>query len=521
MQFTDPVYLFVVLPLACALLYQLTPRFGRVAGFGLLFSVSIAFYATWGSKYLLLLCMSFSVNFVASSIILALTDQQAVLRRVALYLGQLYNFGTLIWFKYRLVFLLFGGTERGYTLVDAAIPVGISFYTFQQAIFLVDAYHREASVMAYLGKMRTFCGKLRGYLSHAFFVTFFPHLLIGPIVYLTEFQPQVRSSNFGRVRRVNIEVGIALIIFGLFKKIVIADHLAPISDSLSALSAPTLIETQVPAAKACLAVLAYYAQLYFDFSGYSDLALGSARMLGIRFPINFYSPLKAVGIIDYYRRWNITLTRVIARFIYTPLSLAGTRLAVKARWPRFSIRIISSWLPLILNFEVISLWHGARLNFIVFGLVHGIWYVAETEVRASKPFKSWQLRTSGRMRAAIGRGIFFLLMPLTFALFRSATIPDYLHTLKSMFTGGVGVPSIKNAVVVLSAICIIWFLPNSMQILGKYRPGITTYANEDYTPFHLRFRWRPDRYWTAVMGAMLVSCLYYAARQPPFLYLGF
>jgi alginate O-acetyltransferase complex protein AlgI len=520
-QFTDPVYLFALLPLGCALLYHITPRFGPTAGFGLLLSISLLFYATWGSEYLFLLSLSFSVNFIASWLILALPDQQAVLRRAALYSGQLYNFGTLVWFKYRLVLLLFGTPGQNYSLLDTAIPVGISFYTFQQAIFLVDAYHRDPSVVAYLGQMRTFYRRLKAYLSHAFFVTFFPHLLIGPIVYLAEFQPQVNKPNFGRAKRVNLEVGAALIIFGLFKKIVIADHLAPISDSVFGLSAVSLARAHVPSPDAWLAVLAYYAQLYFDFSGYSDLALGSARMLGIRFPINFCSPLKAVGIIDYYRRWNITLTRAIARFIYTPLSLAGTRLAINARWPRFPIRFMSLWVPLILNFEVIALWHGARATFIAFGVIHGVWYVAETEVRTSKIFKSWRMMASDRVRAVLGRAIFFTLMPITFALFRSPTVTDYLQILKMLFMGGIAMPHLKTAVEVLGALSIVWFLPNSMQILANYRPGIATYANEDYTPLQLRWRWRPDFRWTAVATAMLIASLYFMARQPPFLYLGF
>jgi alginate O-acetyltransferase complex protein AlgI len=521
MQFTDPVYLFLLLPLTCAVFYWITPRFGTSAGFSLLLFISLLFYGTWGSRYLSLLCLSFTINFGVACTILVAPDERRAVRRTALYLGQLYNFGALLWFKYRFIVYIFSGAERSYSLLDAAIPVGISFYTFQQAIFLVDAYHRDPSVVAYLGDMRTVCGKLRGYLRHSFFVSFFAHLLIGPIVYLKEFQPQIASRDFGRAKRSNLEAGAALVIIGLFKKMVIADHLAPVVDKVFGMPDHILLYTHIPATTAWLAALAFYAQLYFDFSGYSDLAIGSARMVGIRFPMNFYSPLKAVGVIDFYRRWHITLTRVIARFVYTPLSLAGTRVAGGFRRSGVPAKVVSLWLPLIINFEVIALWHGMRLTFLLFGIIHGLWYVVETEVRADRRFKAWRKRTPEKVRGLLARGIFLFMMILTFALFRSGTLREYFYILKSMFSPGIAPLDIKSVAEVIAAFAIIWLLPNSMELLGKYRAGITTYPNSNYTPPQLRFYWRPNVLWTVIMSGMLAICLYYMSRQPPFLYLGF
>jgi alginate O-acetyltransferase complex protein AlgI len=518
MQFTDPLYLLLLLPAACALFYWMTPRFGTSAGLCLLLAISLLFYGTWGTPYLCLLILSFTANFIIACAMLLTPDGRPI-RRLCLYLGQSYNFGTLLWFKYRLLVFLFSASERSYSLLDAAIPAGISFYTFQQAIFLVDAYHRDPSVVAYLGDMRTTLGKLRGYLRHSFFVAFFAHLLIGPIVYLKEFQPQIASRHFGRARRINLEAGAALVIIGLFKKLVIADHLAPIADRVFGLSGA--IHTQIPATTAWVAALAYYAQLYFDFSGYSDLAIGSARMLGVRFPINFFSPLKAVGIIDFYRRWHITLTRVIARFFYTPLSLAGTRAAVAAHWPAIPFKLASQWLPLLINFEMIALWHGARLTFLLFGVVHGTWYVIETAIRSSKRFKRWRSQTSDGIRGLAGRALFLIVMTLTFALFRSATLPEYLRILRSMFSLHFAPLDVKASAEVLGALMIIWFLPNSMELLARYRAGIVTYPSKDYTPAPLRWRWQPNGVWAVLMMCMLGACLYYASRQPPFLYLGF
>jgi alginate O-acetyltransferase complex protein AlgI len=521
MLFTDPVFIFLLLPLACCLLYFLTPRYGSTIGFSSLLGLSLLFYWTWGTFYLMVLAASITVNFVAACSVLTMPDERTQSRRTVLWLGQIYNFGTLVWFKYRFLLLLFNSTQQQFSLVDVAIPIGISFYTFQQAVLLVDAYHRELSVVTYLGDMRTLLGKFRGYLRHAFFVSFFPHLVIGPIVYLSEFQPQVQSAQFGRAKRINLEVGSALIIMGLFKKMVIADHMAPIADGVFGVDPNVSINGHIPMVVAWFGTLAYYFQLYFDFSGYSDLALGSARILGIRFPINFYSPLKAVGIIDYYRRWHITLTRVIARFVYTPMSVQGARLAINSRWPSFAVNVVSIWTPLLVNFEVIALWHGARGTFAVFGLIHGVWYVAETATRSSGVFKNWCKRTSKTTRGVLGRALFLLLMPITFALFRSGSLADFLSVLQSLFGLRAGALHLKDAFEVITAGAIAMLLPNSMQLLARYRAGISTYANREYTPRRLRLRWRPDWVWTASFAAMLVVSLYYMSRQPPFLYLGF
>jgi alginate O-acetyltransferase complex protein AlgI len=521
MLFTDPVFLFLLLPVACCLFYFISPRFGSSAGCAILLILSLLFYWTWGTHYLAVLSLSFTANFIAACTILVTPIEQRSIRRTALWLGQFYNFGTLVWFKYRFLVLLFSGAQQHYSFIDVAIPIGISFYTFQQAILLVDAYHYDSSVVAYLGDMHTFRGKLRGYLRHAFFVSFFPHLLIGPIVYLSEFQPQVQSPEFGRANRVNLEVGAALIIMGLFKKMLIADHLAPMADGLFGTDLGAPLAAHIPTAVAWSGTVAYYLQLYFDFSGYSDLALGSARMFGIRFPINFFSPLKAVGIVDHYRRWHITLTRAIARFIYTPMSLFGARLATGSGWPAAPSKILAIWLPLVINFEVIALWHGARLTFVVFGLIHGFWYVAETTARSGGPFRAWRKRTSDTTRALLGRILFLFLMPLTLALFRSATFYDFLHVLKCLFGFEAGAPPLKEAIELLAACAIAGLMPNTMQLLAHYRAGIVTYASKEYTPRSLRMRWRPDRNWTIAMAGMLIACIYYMARQPPFLYLDF
>ena len=535
MLFTDPVFLFLLLPLACVAFYTITPRFGYSAGFGALLIISLLFYYAWGVFYFVLLIASITVNFLAACFLLLTPEEKMGQRRAALAFGLLYDFAMLGWFKYRFLFDYFGATQSGYSVVNLAIPIGISFYTFQQATFLLDAYAREKSVVAYMGDMTTVWGKLRGYIHHAFFVAFFPHLVIGPIVYLSEFQPQVENPTFGRLRRRNLEVGLAQIAIGMFKKIVIADNIGKIANHVfdyysGHAGLPPYTAALGITAVSWVGAVAYYIQLYFDFSGYSDMALGTARLLGVRFPFNFYSPLKSVGIVDFYRRWHITLTRVISRFLYMPLSVQGARFAVKYNLPKLPSRILSQWIPLLANFAIIGFWHGARGTFLVFGLLQGIWYVAETEIRGTRAWKSWRKRSSNALRATVGRVIFFVLMVPCFALFRAPDLQTFFRLLKGMFASPdihVHIGRISHKLLFTGAIgaamivVLIGFLPNSIELLRRYRPGIRTYDTPDYTPCLLKFAWRPNWNWALFTGAIFCATLYFISRQPPFLYMGF
>ena len=524
MLFTDPVFLFLLLPLACLLFYTITPAKGISYGFGALLVISLLFYLPWGFTYFCLLIASITANFVSAYLLLITPDSLVRRRRIYLALGLAYNFVTLAWFKYSgpvLNGLTALSSGKNFSAVDLAIPIGISFYTFQQAVFLIDAFQRDESVVAYLGNLKTRWGMLRAYVHHAFFVAFFPHLVIGPIVYLSEFQPQVENSQFGRLRTRNLEVGITLIAIGLIKKIGIADNLALIVDPIYG-KADT--HTALTAANAWLGAFGYYAQLYFDFSGYSDMALGLARMLGVRFPINFYSPLKATSIVDFYKRWHITLTRAIARFFYIPISVSGARFATSRGWGKLPTRMAAQWFPLLLNFEAIALWHGARLTFLLFGLIHGTWYVVDSEVRRTKMWKSWKRQSSDGFRAALGRGIFTFIMVLTFALFRSNSLDSFGYLANRMFLGGGSLrldASNLNLALFACSLVIMWFMPNAMEILQRYRPGIVTYANEVYVLPALRFVWRPNVVWACGTVLMFIGAWYFVGRQPAFLYMGF
>lgn len=521
MLFTDPLFLFVFLPVACALFYGLSRLWGATAGLAVIFAASMVFYLPWGAFSTGLLITSVVVNFFISQGLLNLPDERRRLRLTLVWGGEGYNLITLIWFKYHILraFVLRGG---GIEAADLIIPAGISFYTFHQAAFLADAYRRDESVVRYLGGLKTLGDRAAGFVRYAAFVTFFPQLVIGPITYLKEFQPQVATQGFGRFRQSDIAVGLTLMTIGMFKKLVLADNLAPYADTVFSHAGDGLAIHPV---SGWIGVFAYYAQLYFDFSGYSDMALGLARMFGLRYPINFFSPLKSVGVVDFYRRWHMTLTRVISRFLYTPLSLNGTRFAMKRRWPKGPTRMLALWIPLLVNFEVIGLWHGALWTFVTFGLVHGAWYILETEARNTKAWKRWKKQSPDWLRTFLGRCIFLIPMALCFALFRSESLGAMGHLLKSLFAFDFSIPGAvpfyKAVAMLMGAFAVIYFMPNSVELLRRWRPGLATYDNPSHAVRWLFPAWRPTWPWALFVGVLFVWGLYYVSRQPPFLYQGF
>lgn len=521
MTFTEPFFLLVFLP-AGMLAFHLVGRFGRDAALAALLFLSILFYLPWGFGSTALLLGSITVNFLAGSLLLAMSDKQEAVRRWILTAGLLFNLVLLVWFKYRGISGLSSPAD-GAAEVAVRIPAGISFYTFHQAAFLVDAFSRERHVLAWLSRAQGLRSAGIRFLRYGSFVSFFPQLVIGPITYLREFQPQTQLGSFGRLRRIDFAVGMALIAIGLFKKLVIADALAPGADSV--FLAASLGEP-LDSLGALAGVGFFYLQLYFDFSGYSDIALGLGRIFGIRYPINFDSPLRANGIIDWYRRWHMTLTRVISRFLFTPLSILGARLAIRRRYTGAFAKLLGLWLPLLINFEVIGLWHGAVWTFVAFGIAHGLWYIVETEVRRTRKWRVWRDRVPVWRRWLYGHAILLALMPLSFALFRADSLETFVRLVLAIVIPDFSAPThdaIFSALpIAVLGTLIVYLMPNSIELLSRLRPGIVTYQNPSTTPQPFaRLRWRPDWAGSLFVAAILMCALWFLSRQAPFLYEGF
>src|SRR3954453_7996102 len=338
MLFSSYAFLFQFLP-AVALGFAAARRWTPRCGILVLAFASLIFYGAWKPVYLLLLLASIGLNFW-----LGLKMEDLARRRGIGTLGVALNLAALCYFKYtNFLFDSFTAlTGAPLPLLNVMLPLGISFFTFQQIAYLVDVM-RGARVVIDI-------------VSYTLFVSFFPHLIAGPLVHHAEMIPQFKRGRSGR-SAVLAARGLAMFAAGLFKKVVIADNLAQfVTPVFAHLDAGGGVTTPW----AWLATLAYTLQIYFDFSGYSDMAVGLALMFGIRLPVNFRSPYKAASIIEFWRRWHITLSRFLRDYLYIPLG--GNRLGESRRY-----------VNLLLTMLLGGLWHGAAWNFVIWGGLHGLY----------------------------------------------------------------------------------------------------------------------------------------------------
>jgi alginate O-acetyltransferase complex protein AlgI len=337
MLFNSQLYLFLFLPLTVGG-YHVLARLGsfQLARIWLLLA-SFFFYSYWNIAYLPLLLSSIAVNYGIGRL---LSKWQRG-RRALLVLGIIANLGLLVYFKYS-DFLLEILSQLGvsqHSMLNLVLPLAISFYTFQQIAYLVDCYRSE--VESY---------DLAGY---SLFVTFFPQLVAGPIVHHREMMPQFQNQTRANLGGRQVTTGLVILLVGLFKKIVIADQLALYADV--GFSNPG----ELNVINAWCASLAYSLQLYFDFSAYSEMAIGAALMLGIRLPVNFNSPYKATSIQDFWRRWHMTLSRWLRDYVY--IAVGGNRRNQRRTYAN-----------LLLTFVLGGIWHGAGWTFLLWGVLHGM-----------------------------------------------------------------------------------------------------------------------------------------------------
>ncbi|MBL4702286.1 MBOAT family protein [bacterium AH-315-I18] len=339
MLFSSIEFIAGFLPIAL-LLYYLARRRNFTLAMAVLTLTSLFYYAWWNPPYLLVIVLSMAANFGASHAIYKWPKG----KRPLFLLGLLANLGALFFFKYTNFFFdqinLF--QTHDWHIDKIILPLGISFFTFQQIAYLFDIYQ---------GKIRP--GKL---LTYTTFVTFFPQLIAGPIVHHSQMMPQFDKDQSGQFNWQNLSVGITLFALGLFKKVIIADNLAPMAQLVFD---NTHQGHPILPIDAWAGTLAYTFQIYFDFSGYSDMAIGAARMFGIILPLNFYSPYKSASIIDFWRHWHITLSSFLRDYLYIPLG--GNR---SGRFNRYRNLLITMVLG--------GIWHGAGWGFVIWGTLHGL-----------------------------------------------------------------------------------------------------------------------------------------------------
>ena len=498
MLFSSYIFIFAFLPASLLGFFILSSRPGgerwAKAWLGM---VSLVYYRWWNPVYVGLIAVSMLFNFGLGKVIWRVRADP-VRGGALMGLGVAANLALLCYYKYANFFVdtLGGWLGTGWHVEKLILPLGISFFTFQQVAYLVDARRGVACE-----------GKL---VEFVLFITFFPHSIAGPIVHHTEMMPQFARPATYRFRWENQAVGLTLFALGLFKKVIIADGLSGHAGTVFGAAAAG---QGLHASDAWAGVLSYTFQIYFDFSGYSDMALGLGRMFGIVLPLNFNSPYKAVDLIDFWRRWHITLSRFLRDYIYIPLG--GNRHGPMRRY-----------LNLLLTMLLGGLWHGAGWTFLAWGALHGLGLALNHLMLARWP----TMAAAGPGREAtrwIGRILTLLLVTIGWVFFRASHLPAASHLLGAML--GLGPALDPGAAVLLKSklwfwlaglLALVWFTPNACELTREAYPALLAKGHHlDAPPGWLQ--WRPQSGWAFATALLLAVAILSLTNAGEFLYYNF
>ena len=494
MLFHSYAFLLVFLPLVAALHLALVKAGVHRAVLPALGLASLVFYG-WGQpQHVPLLCASLVVNAGLARALQAQCQRgREGTASALLALGVAFNLGLLAVFKY-------GGLLGLNSLLGAplALPVGISFYCFTQLAYLVDV--RRGQVVD-LNPVR-----------YGLFVTWFPHLVAGPVLHHAQVMPQFERAQRRLPRAHDVAAGLSLFTLGLLKKIALADPLAPWVHSVfeaAQAGAP------LSAAQAWGGVLAYSLQLYFDFSGYSDMACGLSRCFGVRLPLNFFSPYRAGSIREFWRRWHITLSRFLQHYLYIPLG--GNRHGAARR-------VFSLMATMLLG----GLWHGAAITFVLWGGLHGLYLVLHQAWRAA----SQGVWGGAGLPTALAWPLTLLAVAWAWVPFRASSVEAAVHLWQAMLglapasalntsatAWPLGAPSEWALATGALAAALALAAPNSAQLFGpRLFHGLPASWRSATAR---RWRWAPRARWAWALGLGLVLCLAQLHRESPFLYFQF
>jgi D-alanyl-lipoteichoic acid acyltransferase DltB (MBOAT superfamily) len=518
--FNSYTFIFAFLPVTFAVFFAVG-AWNRMAAAAWLAAASLFFYGWWNPAYVGLLIASILGNFWFGS---AIADAHASGRmgrsRALLAVAVSINLLLLGYFKYAGFFLrtleAISAAELG--TLEIVLPLGISFFTFTQIAFLVDAYYGKA--------------KEYSLIHYALFVTYFPHLIAGPVLHHKEMMPQFQLPATYRMHAENIAVGATIFLIGLFKKTVLADGIAayvgPAFDASARGEALTFFDAWGGA-------LAYTLQLYFDFSGYSDMAIGLSRLFGIRLPLNFDSPYKAVNVIDFWRRWHMTLSRFLRDYLYVPLG--GNRRGPLRRYVNLGITMVLG-----------GLWHGAGWTYVVWGALHGLYLVINHAwIAARRRLAPHSAPT--RWSVWIARLVTLLAVIVGWVFFRSENFSAALNMLRGMagfngiaipiailaklgalgsaltamgvneyLGGGARFVGMYGWIVVLMAIALA--APNTQQVMSRFEPALAETIPARSVGTSL-LTWMPNWRWASVIGLIGAAGILSLNRVSEFLYFQF
>jgi len=485
MLFNSYIFIFLFLPATVAVFHILRHiGLARTAIFSLVVA-SFIFYAWWSFKYLFLLSGLMLLDFFIARQIEKHRNTKRSIAKLYLVLGLVVNLAALGFYKYANFFVdnlnaLTGGTLF---LATVVLPIGISFFTFQKVAFLVDLYQN---------KIRKFNA-----LDYALFVTFFPQLIAGPIVHHSEVIPQFEK--LGKVLPRTVVAGITIFIIGLAKKVLLADTVAQYaSPHFDAVVTGVHLEF----CTAWSAVLAYTAQIYFDFSAYSDMAIGIGLLFGIHLPVNFDSPYKSKSIIEFWRSWHITLSRFLRDYLYIPLG--GNR---KGKVRRY--------VNLLLTMLLGGIWHGAGWTFLIWGALHGFYLMV------NHFWHSLKLSSDGILFRLFSWAVTFMAVIVAWVFFRAASLDTALDMLMSM-AGGYGLGSLSASALLVPAglLLLAFFMPNTQQIMD-YKPPAGTYGAYMAQKIPALMQWKPVPVWALFIGTLFALCLMYMTQVSEFIYFQF
>lgn len=452
MLFNSYTFLLVFLPLALAPFLALSDRIGRHWLEWWVIGCSLLFYSWFDITNTAIISLSVLFNYLIAKAIHSHHTYNATGNGSKFFFafGVTTNLAVLCYFKYTNFFLheILSPFEFQFETHEISLPLGISFFTFQQIIFLKDLMQKNVTLFSF-----------RKYL---FCVTFFPHLIAGPIIKYKHILTQLYSRAFFTYSPVYIATGFTWLTLGLFKKVIIADSLAPYANQAFQSVASGNI---LPVISSWTGCLAYTFQIYFDFSGYSDMAIGLGLLFKIELPVNFNSPYKATSIVDFWRRWHITLSWFLRECLYIPLG--GNRKG-RAR----------QYLNLLITMLLAGLWHGAGWTFVIWGGIHGLLLIA---THAFEPKE----QTIRPYALAFGRLFTFFLVCLAWVPFRAADLEAMNTFYKSMFAMSsdmtIGVLDLRAFLYIAGCCLVAWFLPNTQQIMGKFKPCIENYLSNRTT----------------------------------------
>lgn len=540
MLFNSYEFIFLFLPVTVLIFYQLGKFGNKKLTILWLVAASFFFYAWWNPPYFWLLLLSICFNYgIGCALNQCRADESRRRARLFLTLGIVFNLGAIGYYKYFNFFIDTTNSLLGTSIVldQIVLPLGISFYTFQQISYLMDSFE----------------GQAKGYrfIDYCLFVSFFPQLIAGPIVTHDEMLPQFSQREKEKFNEEDMAVGLTIFSIGLFKKVIFADGVAIYATSVFNAAhqgvSLTLFESWIGA-------LAYALQIYFDFSGYSDMAIGGARMFGIKLPLNFNSPYKAVNIIDFWARWHMTLTRFLNRYLYNPIAMSLSRRRMQMGKslirrgmgsPGAFTELIA--IPTMITMLLAGFWHGAGWQYIIFGLLHGFYLTVNHGWNMLQKLMGDDFRKSRWWRDRLGQFATLIAVVISLVFFRAEGVGDAFSILQGMFgVNGVSLPiSFSKQLAVLQnwnitfngliphlkletlevvswisfLFIFVWLAPNTQQWMVKFEPVLddkfVRLSKHDY------FQWQPTRGWAAIAATIALISILNLARVSEFIYFQF